>query len=353
MQRKLNEFNPLLIIAALAVLGILLIAVDARRRDTTGLETVWGGGTMGTYYQIKLSGVELDGDRLLEVKRAVEIELDAVNAAMSTYIPDSEISRFNRLQTGESLEVDSRFLKVMKRSLEFYRKTGNAFDPSLGPLIDLWGFGAGEAIPNPSEEQIAEAKSRMGFSTVVIENGSLRKTRDEVEINLSAIAKGYAVDRIAKVLEKLGYEHYFVDIGGDLICRGVNANGVPWRIGLQVPDPDAPESAMKVVQVSDKALATSGDYRNFSIGPDGRRHHIIDPRTGRPARHNLASVSVLADPCMDADAVATALFVMGTEEGMAWVESQPDFEALFIDRADGDFNIRMTDGFRRAVLTLP
>ncbi len=342
------------ILALLALVGAALLVYDTQRLKS-GVETAWQGRTMGTTYEIKLAGMRLNGDELLRIQKRVRDELVAVNAAMSTYIPDSEISRFNRQPAGMPLAISERFQDVIERSFEVFGSTDGVFDPTLGVLIDLWGFGAGSApgAPVPTEEEIADSLDNMGFDHIRLTPEGLIKEMEGLEINLSAIAKGYGADRVADLLAEEGFRNIYVEIGGDLVCRGVNPNGIPWRIGIEVPEPGAERTAMRVLSLHNRTLATSGDYRNFQEQKGQRRHHILDPRTGRSVDHRLASVSVLAADCMTADALATALYVMGSEEGMAWLENHPDVDALFIDRGADGFTLTATTGFEEALIAFP
>lgn len=312
------------------------------------------GRTMGTTYHVQIAGADVDAWSVERLQAAVDAELLAVNEAMSTYMPESEISQFNRLEAGVWMPIGDRFREVFGRSAQLNRLTEGAFDPTLGPLIDLWGFGAkpiGTDFPTP--DQIDQALSETGFQHLELTEKGLRKHREGVEVNVSAIAKGYGVDRVAEFLESEGFENLYVEIGGELVCTGVNGGGVPWRIGIQIPSPGAGESALQVVGLDNAALATSGDYRNYSVSDEGFRHHILDPRTGRPATHTLASVSVITDDCMNADAIATALFVMGTGDGYEWVKAQEGVEALFIDREGEGYSITATEGFEETLIAVP
>lgn len=353
MKIKENKFF-LLLLLILGLFGGLLMVYSPSPGGAFSMVS-FTGETMGTTYEVQIAGVELDDAALLRLKRLVDAELLAVNEAMSTYMPESEISRFNRSGPGVPLPVGIRFREVLERSFEIFRLTQGAFDPTLGPLIDLWGFGAmGPQVAGPSEVEIQVVLQRVGMGLIRLSAEGLRKELAGVEINLSAIAKGYGVDRVADLLLAEGYENLYVEVGGELRCKGVNGTGIPWRIGIQVPEPGAASRATKVLGLDHKALATSGDYRNYVADESGLRHHILDPRTGRPATHTLASVSVMADDCMTADAVATALFVMGTDEGMAWVGQQEGIEALFIDReGEGHHRITATPGFQDALIALP
>lgn len=308
---------------------------------------------MGTSYEVKWIPQESDGEVLGSLQQEVEAELQAVNDAMSTWIPESEISRFNKLNVDQEMEISDRFAQVLERSQTIYKLSDGAFDPTLGPLIDVWGFGAeGTRTEEPSKSDVKAAMKKVGMSGITLTDNRLSKVNPGVEVNLSAVAKGYAVDRLALLLEQRSIQNYYIEIGGEVFCKGVNASGIPWKIGIQVPVNTEEATSHRVVSVLNRALATSGDYRNFYDTKEARRHHILDARTGEPADHWLASVSVLAHDCMTADAVATALYVMGTTEGMAWIVDHPDLqiEALFIDGSMTGFRLTATPGFEDVIL---
>lgn len=355
MEKPTSTPIVFLILLLLGGVGVFLYKVGAGVALPELPVEEFSGETMGTTYQVQLAGQEKSFAELVALKELVDAELIAVNDAMSTYIPESEISRFNRLrEAGVPFEISPRFREVIFQSLEFFFSSNGAFDPTLGPLIDLWGFGAGPASTSPpSEEQIQALRTRIGLNRITLSEEGLSKSDPDLEINLSAIAKGYAVDRVMDLMLAQGYENIYVEIGGEVACVGVNGLSIPWRIGIQMPDPEAGATALKVVRLENQAMATSGDYRNFIGSGDETLHHILDPRTGRPANHTLASVSVLAKDCMTADAVATILYVMGTEEGMNWLANRQDVEAYFIDRDGADFRFTHTPGFKDAIIALP
>ncbi len=329
----------------LALLGLAL-AVGRRSPATTSALAEWSGTTMGTTYTVKIVPPPSSAPDLDDLRARVEAELLAVNQAMSTYLADSEICRFNRWERPEPFPVGEGFDRVLRRARELHAATGGAFEPTLGPLIDLWGFGAAAPpLHEPDAAVLRPLLARIGMDKLRPVDGGWRKDDPLLNLNLSAIAKGYGVDRVSELLHGAGYSNTYVEIGGEVVCRGVNASGVPWRIGIQVPDASRPEGVMRIVPLDNRALATSGDYQNYRE-IDGRvAHHILDPRNGRPARHDLTSVSVLADDCMTADALATALFVMGADEGMAWVRAHEGVEALFIRRGPGGFRVEASPGF--------
>jgi thiamine biosynthesis lipoprotein len=220
----------------------------------------------------------------------------------------------------------------------------------VSPLVELWGFGpAGPALQAPSPERLAAAKADVGFDKIEIRSsGALVKHQDSVTVDLSSIAKGYGVDAVAEVLREEGFVDFLVEIGGEVYAAGVRRDGRPWRVGINRPDPAAgPAEVYKIVSLRDQALATSGDYRSYVLEHGRRRSHVIDPRTGEPVTNGVVSVSVLAPSCMQADALATALMVMGAADGSELVERLEGVEALFVaDRRGGFLEEQTSSGFR-------
>ncbi len=311
----------------------------------------WTGQTMGTYYAISVVDWDLPDQDLAEQRRRITEYLDGINQQMSTYMADSEISRFNAFDSTEPFAVSAEFLTVTQTALEWAGRTGGAFDPTLDPLITLWGFGAKEVDLPPSPTAIEHALAITGFDQIeVLEaESAIRKTAGYIQLNLNAIAKGHAVDGVAALLQEAGAENIFVEIGGDVVAFGVNPVGAAWRIGVEMPIPDSlpGENMHGIAHISGGALAGSGEYRQLVELPDGSTiSHIIDPRSGVPVQHNLIAVNVWAETCMVADAVATALIVMGYEEGRQWIEIQDDIEAIFFTRdANGEIRASMSSGF--------
>lgn len=300
-------------------------------------EKTWqlSGPTMGTSYHITAVDVPETIGRG-ELQKLIDTELHLVNQEMSTYIDDSELMRFNRGPVGEAIPVSAHLAQVVELSLDIYRRSGGAFEITVGPLVNLWGFG-----PQPEPEQvpgkaaIGELLQRVGSDALKVGQAPNRITRSrEVEIDLSAIAKGHGVDRVAQLLEERGIRNYLVEIGGELRTLGKNPKGADWRIGIESPDP-AGRSVQKPIVVSGKSVATSGDYRNY-YERDGKRYaHSIDPRTGYPLEHRLASVTVIADTCAEADGLATALNVLGTEAALQLAEREELPVFLLVKTGDG------------------
>jgi thiamine biosynthesis lipoprotein len=240
----------------------------------------------------------------------------------------------------------------VRKALELSDASGGAFDPTLQPLLNLWGFGSeGVERTVPTDEAIAECKARTGWAKLTVSaDNALLKTEPEVSLALGAIAKGFGVDAIGQILEDEGLSNWFVEIGGEVVVQGKNPTGEPWRIGIQYPSTTLMEEGrlQGILHLTTGAVATSGDYRNY-LERDGQIYsHILDPRSGRAVLTDTASVSVYAPNCTDADGLATALYVMGPDEGLQWIETMPGVEALFLVRSGESIIERFSSGFLSA-----
>ena len=310
------------------------------------------GSTMGTQYTVRVADRPENLD-LAGLKQDVERTLARVNSQMSTYQPDSELSRFNRYQGNEWFAVSVETALVVAAGQAVSRVTDGAFDVTVGPLVNLWGFGpTGRPDRIPTDEAIAESRARVGYELLEVRHDppALRKLRADLYVDLSAIAKGFGVDEISRLLEQQGVRSYMVEIGGDVRTRGRKPDGSPWLIGIERPAAGV-RMLQCVVELEDRALATSGDYRNF-FELDGQRYsHGIDPRSGRPLDHALVSVSVLAEDCTTADAWATALLVLGPDAALSTAQRE-GLEVLFILRTPEGFVEQTTPGFMAHVRTL-
>ena len=331
--------------AALLLALAVCTATNCAPRSDQRLE----GRTMGTTYHVTV--VAGAGDPVDGLNGAIDRRLDEVNRQLSTWIEDSEISRFNRLrEIGEEFPISDDFLAVMTAAAEVHALSGGAWDGTVSPLVVLWGFGpGGPALSAPSEERIAAALAEVGFDKIEIRPpGVLVKHHAAVTVDLSSIAKGYGVDAIADVLRGRGFTDFLVEIGGEVFAAGHRRDGRPWRVGINRPDPGAgPGEVYKVVPLGDQALATSGDYRSYVLEDGRRRSHVIDPRTGQPVTNGVVSASVLAPTCMMADGLATAVMVMGPETGLALVERLAGTEALVVvERGGGFLEEHPSSGFR-------
>jgi thiamine biosynthesis lipoprotein len=269
---------------------------------------------------------------------------------MSTYQEDSEISRFNRFgQTGVKFKISDDFLRVMTAGQTIYRISEGAWDATVNPLVDLWGFGRGSRrYKAPPPDEIAVLLADIGFSNIeVLAPGFLLKKRASVTVDLSSIAKGYGVDQVADILRQNGFASFLVEIGGEVFAAGHRSDGRPWRIGINRPRTDAAADAVyKVVELSNQAMATSGDYRNF-FEVDGIRYsHVIDPRSGYPVSNGVVSVSIVAADCTLADGLATAVMVMGVEKGLELIDRLSGIEGLIVvAKKDGTLVDYYSKGF--------
>lgn len=277
------------------------------------------GQTMGTYYQIKYVA---DTDLSLsssQIQAEIDKRLEDVNNQMSTYRPDSELSRFN--QAEKSLVISAPLKFVMQASLVIFEDSQGAFDVTVGPLVNLWGFGPDKRPTKvPSDELIAEKKKSVGSHYLTLENNKLSKTEKDLYVDLSSIAKGYGVDQVALYLQSIGINNYLVDIGGELRVQGTKPADEPWTLAIERPS--AGQNVQRLIQIGDNAIATSGDYRNYYEFDGIRYSHTINPKTGKPINHKLVSVTVINKSSMLADGLATAITVLGPEAGLEFAEKQ-------------------------------
>ena len=340
-------------VVVLALFLFVLTALTVWR-----LGTPWGvesgifmekiaGETMGTTYHVTLITDEALEDNYRDrIAAQIADELAAVNRLMSTYDPDSEISRFNAADHSDPFPVSPATLEVLEYAQRVSVESDGAFDVTVAPLVAAWGFGAGASITPPEATELAALREQVGYDKIILDlaSKSVRKTAPAVRIDLSAIAKGYGVDQVAELLDARGFENYLVEIGGEVRTRGTNQNGLPWQVAIERPV-DGGRAIQRIVPLSGQSMATSGDYRVF-YERDGRRFsHTVDPRTGRPIEHDLASVSVIHTQCAFADAYATALNVLGPEEGVRLAETL-DLPALFIVRREDGFEEFATSLFK-------
>ena len=307
------------------------------------------GRTMGTTYHIKVVTGYFQG--VSGLKEKIEKRLIEINTAMSTYQKDSEISRFNEFhQTGRKFKISQDFFRVMQTAQAIYRLTDGAWDGTVNPLVDLWGFGRkGPKKKIPPEDEISALLTLTGFENIeILETGFLMKKRASVTLDLSSIAKGYGVDQVADTLRKEGFQNYLVEIGGEVFASGYRKDGKLWRIGINRPQTDAAfDEVYKVVNLQNRAFATSGDYRNFFVADGIRYAHIIDPRSGYPISNGTASVTIIADTCTFADGLATALMVMAPEKGLDLINRLDGVEGLIIvEQSDGSLADFYSKGFK-------
>ena len=310
------------------------------------------GDAMGTHWTLKIASKNVDAEARQGIQATIEGTLSMVDGSMSTYRPDSELMRFNQNKAWENFKPSKPLATVMTEAMRISELTEGAFDVTVGPLVDAWGFGPSGHRRKPDEIALRSLGLKIGYQKLIVNAEGMKKRMSGMQCDLSAIAKGYAVDQVTEAVEALGYANFMVEVGGEIVARGVNATGKPWRIGIERPDPTN-RTISRVVDLSNMALATSGDYRNYREIDGKRVSHVLDPRTRRPIAHRLASVSVLHPSCMTADAWATALNVLGDKEGLAVATSQ-DLAALFIVRRPGGEFIEVpSPAFERLTATKP
>ena len=308
-------------------------------------EYVFRGETMGTSYVVKVVAM-LDADERAQVDERISGELDRIDGLMSHYRDDSELSRFNRHESTAPFRVSVETYAVFEEAARVSRITDGALDVTIAPLVDAWGFGPSPPAELPDDATVAALLRRVGYARIEMdpERRTLSKRLPSLTANLSAVAKGYAADRVAAALDSIGHARFMVEIGGEVVASGSNGSGGDWRIGIEKPIP-GPPSFQRIVALRDRALATSGDYRNYREVEGVRVAHTIDPRTGRPLTHRLASVTVVERTCARADALATALLVLGPEAALELAEARDIAALLVVADGQGGFEERITPGF--------
>jgi thiamine biosynthesis lipoprotein len=310
------------------------------QEDTTPGKVILSGNTMGTTFRI----VYLD-EQERNFQNSIDSLLLVFNASLSTYIPDSEISRLNK---GDSLVYESEFFyPVLKSSKEIFEITNGAFDPTVGPLVNLWGFGP-DGPQLKDSVNINQLLNLVGFQKIEFDSIRVKKMNPDIYLDFSANAKGYGVDIVGDFLKGKGIDNYLVEIGGELIAKGINEHGEIWKVGVSRPqDTSRSEELYSVIALHNKAMATSGNYRNYYEIGEMKISHTIDPKTGKPVRHGLLSATVLADDCMTADALATAIMVLGKDSAIALQEKQKDFEVFLIfSDSNGNLDSFASEGIK-------
>lgn len=325
--------EPLMGLRKTRLLASFLFVISALTAcERNPQELAFSGAALGTSYHIKVvdAGSPAAGAGLPEL---VANLLDDLDHKLSTYKPDSELNRFNRHPVAQPFVASDDLYQVLEVADRIYRLSGGAFDPTVRPLVDLWGFGpvdTGDRVPEESE--ITALLGEIGFDQIELAAGNQVIRRAPVTLDLSAVAKGFIVDRLAAELRARGVDDYMVEIGGEIRVGGRRADGGLWRIAVEAPVGGGVE---RVLELSNISVATSGDYRNY-FERDGERYsHTIDPRSGRPIRHRLASVTVLAPTAAEADALATALMVMGPGPGFDFAAANELAALLLVKEGDG------------------
>ncbi|HEY6125756.1 MAG TPA: FAD:protein FMN transferase [Steroidobacteraceae bacterium] len=319
----------------------LALAACAARPPVTG-EVLISGQTMGSAWTAKVVGAAPGS--AAELQAGAQARFDAVNLALSTYRADSALSQFNADESGEWVSVDPELATVLAYALSLAERSGGAYDVTVGPLVNLWGFGPEPATRQvPGSAAIDAARARVGWRGVEVDLAALRaRKRPGMRVDLSSLGKGRGVDRVAEYLDSRGVTNYLIDLSGKLRARGRNARGEPWRVAVERPAPDVssdvPAIEPAIVALQDQSVATAGDYRRYF--ESGGRHysHIIDPRTGYPVTHGTVSATAIAADCMQADALATVLMVLPPAEALKLAE-QLRLRALLIELRDGKYPV--------------
>ena len=341
----------------LLIVGVVLLAGFSVYRllyaTPPGPYIAFSGATMGTTWNVKVAGDDLGPGALRAIGAAIEEALDDVVGRMSTWESGSELSRFNASPSLLPFEISPPVVEVLGIAQRISQESGGAFDITVGPLVHAWGFGGADRTPSPpSDDDLSHIQARVGYRGLRLDPqaGTLAKTHPRMEVDVSAIAKGYGVDRVAEALEDLGHTDYLVEVGGELRARGQKNNGQIWRVAIERPS-DEIRTLHRVLVLRDSAMATSGDYRDFYESDGKRVSHTIDPRSGRPIGHALASVSVVHPSATWADAWATALNVLGPEAGYA-LALREDLAVHFIVRSGPEgFESRSTPQFAALLAT--
>ncbi|MDO9593985.1 MAG: FAD:protein FMN transferase [Lutibacter sp.] len=320
-----------------AALLLLFLSCESPKTDLNIIE----GNAIGTTFTVRYLAA---GSNNYEFK--IDSLIAAINKSASTYIPTSDLSKINKGDT--SVFADANLQEVFIKSERIYRETDGAFDPTVGILVNAWGFGPEKPIENLDSLKIQELLKFVGFDKVKLVNGKIKKLYPEIYLDFNAIAKGYLVDMLSRMFEKNGIANYMVEIGGEIRARGQNEKGLPWKIAIENPNTDGTRSFATVIELKDESMATSGNYRKFKVKEDGTKYvHTINPKTGFAKESNLLSASVISkSDCADVDAYATAFMEMGFEKSKVFLKNHPELKAflIYIDEK-GEMQTYTSDNF--------
>lgn len=319
-------------------LSIFIISCGTNSTDKVLVSNY--GYTQGTTYSIRYMSPKGENHQ-----KIIDEVLLKVDHSLSTYKEASVISKINN---NESMQTDSLFIDVFEMAVKIAKETDGAFDPTIAPIVNFWGFGF-EEIQNKDEKVHAGLMETVGYENLSLKDCLLVKTHPNTQLDFNAIAQGYTVDLIAQELQKIGIHDYMIEVGGELICKGLNAEGQLWRIGIDKPTEKIEEKRFQaIIEVDNKAVASSGNYRNFNVDEkNGEKYvHTIQPKSGKPIQSNLLSVTIVSESCIEADAYATACMVMGLEESITFIDKKPELEALLIySGPKGQWLKYQTEGF--------
>jgi len=325
----------------LILFSILLFSCGTEQKNEELVSNY--GYTQGTTYSIRYMSADA-----ADYQIAIDSVLYAVDLSMSTYMEESLISKINR---NVSMQTDSLFLRVFESAMTIANETDGAFDPTIAPVVNFWGFGF-EEIPNNNDDgKLKDLMLSVGYEKLSIQDSFLVKSNPNTQIDFNAIAQGFTVDLVGEHLHKLGINNYMIEIGGELKCNGLNADGELWRIGIDKPSECIQKDRFQaIIEVANKSVASSGNYRKFKVDEEtGTKYaHTINPKTGRPVQTNLLGVTIVTESCMKADAIATACMVMGVDKSKLYLTDHPEIDALFIySGPKGKWLQYQTEGFEK------
>ena len=313
-----RKYSFFIIITTLLLWALIFFVIPFKT------ETVFLGKTMGTTYEVKITQ-NLSNYNQNIITQDIDSILNSINQSMSTYIPNSEISLINKDEVVfKSFIVSNSFKYVLNKSLEYYNLTEGAFDVTIKPLLKLWGFKGVSVDKEPEVSAINDIIEYVGSNKIKFKGNQLTKKHPKLQLDFGAIAKGYAVDQISNYLIESGYKSHYVEIGGEIICKGKK-----WNIQIAYPE-FLSNKGYKIVELNNHAIATSGTYNQFIEIDDFEYSHIFDPRLGRPVQNTVVSVTVISNKSIDSDALATSLKVLGKDKGIELINSIPNVECMFI-----------------------
>lgn len=332
--------------AGVLACALLLVGCD-NSSSTQATPLVLEGKTMGTFWRVSLAGI--DAARADDLRKKIQAQLDGDDRLLSTWKNDSALMRFNRSASTQPWPVEEAMSDIVTLSLRIGAKTDGAMDITVGPLVNLWGFGpARQPVKTPDEAQIAAAKAQTGLQHLSVINRAgqqfLQKDLPGLFVDLSTVGEGYAADHLARLMEQEGISRYLVSVGGALASRGTNPQGNPWRVAIQKPT-DQENAVQAIVDINGHGISTSGSYRNYYELDGKRLSHVIDPATGRPITHKLVSVTVISPTALEADGWDTGLMVLGPEKAKAVALKEGLAVYLVTKEAEG-FSVWMSPPFR-------
>jgi len=330
----------------------ILLLLAACSRQPAFQERVFTGETQGTTYTVRIVAPRIAPRDAQNADSGIRATLGLIDRLMSTYRPDSQISLFNRSASTDPFDATPELIDVLETAQQVSHASNGAFDVTVALLVRAWGFGPDGLPEPPPPDELARLRDLVGYRALEINptQNTLRKTRPEITVDLNGIAQGYTVDKLALALDALEFQNYMIEIGGEVKARGHNARGIPWQIGVERPIPNAREIQL-VLPVSNTAVSTSGDYRKYRETGGVRISHTIDPRTGRPIEHKLASVTIVNPSCTLADAFCTAIMVLGPEDGYQLALKENLAALMLIHNGPENFTDRQTPQFQAFLRT--